>query len=206
MKSAITKKQVSLFKKFTVASVMALAVVGCAIEEQYTFESSYQGATETKEVVVYSEFTGVFTQDEAETNTERRIQFSTEEAIEANKEYVVTIDGDEFKYTTTASTDHQSLASELSQAIDGDSKYTATVENNVIKIHTGAGTSSMSATKAGALTEVSGDPPTEALTVENPKDIDVAIYTVNAMNYTSYINTIENIYSDDLNMKTKKIY
>jgi hypothetical protein len=116
----------------------------------------------------------------------------------------VTIDGDEFKYTTTASTDHQSLASELSQAIDGDSKYTATVENNVIKIHTGAGTSSMSATKAGALTEVSGDPPTEALTVENPKDIDVAIYTVNAMNYTSYINTIENIYSDDLNMKTKK--
>ena len=73
MKSAITKKQVSLFKKFTVVSAMALALVGCAIDEQYTFESSYQGATETKEVVVYSEFTGVFTQDEAETNTERKV-------------------------------------------------------------------------------------------------------------------------------------
>lgn len=208
MKSAITKKQVSLFKKFTVVSAMALALVGCAIDEQYTFESSYQGATETKEVVVYSEFTGVFTQDEAETNTERRIQFSTEEAIEANKEYVVTIDGDEFKYTTTASTDHQSLAYELSQAIDGDSKYTATAENNVIKIQAGAGTSSISATKAGALKEISEDPPTEALTVENPSEVDVGIYEASEMSVwdiPDYSKAIENFYSVEQKMTTKRI-
>ncbi len=205
MKSAITKKHVSLFKKFTVASVMALAVVGCAIDEQYTFESSYQGATETKEVVVYSEFTGVFNQDEAETNTERRIQFSTEEAIEVNKEYVVTIDGDEFKYTTTASTDHQSLASELSQAIDGDSKYTATVENNVIRIQGGAGTSSVSATKAGALVDISEDPPVEALAVDNPNIVDVGFYHANSS--TRFLGTLEAIESRyaGLGFTTKRI-
>ncbi len=53
MKSAITKKHVSLFKKFTVASVMALAVVGCAVDEQYTFESSYQTASPEKIVVAH---------------------------------------------------------------------------------------------------------------------------------------------------------
>jgi len=56
MKSAITKKHVSLFKKFTVASVMALTVVGCAVDEQYTFESSYQTAS-PEEVVVAHGFT-----------------------------------------------------------------------------------------------------------------------------------------------------
>ena len=56
MKAAITKKHVSLFKKFTVASVMALTVVGCAVDEQYTFESSYQTAS-PEEVVVAHGFT-----------------------------------------------------------------------------------------------------------------------------------------------------
>jgi len=52
MKSAITKKQVSLFKKFTVASVMALAVVGCAIDEQYTFDSSPMAKTDRGDTYV----------------------------------------------------------------------------------------------------------------------------------------------------------
>lgn len=45
MKSAITKKHVSLFKKFTVASLVMIAAMGCALDEQYTFETS--GSTST---------------------------------------------------------------------------------------------------------------------------------------------------------------
>jgi len=178
-----------------------MALTGCAIDNPIDYTTEGSGET-TNEVVVYSEFAGVFTQDEADTNTERRIRFSTEEAIEQNKEYVVTIDGDEFKYTTTASTDHQSLASQFAQAIDGNSKYTATVQNNVIKIHTGAGTSSISATKTGALTEISEEPPTEALTVENPADIDVGFYYANSSSRTTRLNAIKAFYNNDMGLTT----
>jgi len=54
MKSAITKKHVSLFKKFTVASVMTLVVVGCAVDEQYVIsgDSSYRKNTDAAPEVI----------------------------------------------------------------------------------------------------------------------------------------------------------
>jgi len=189
----------------------------CAIDDPIDYTTSFEGpstadspstADQDANNESFLSFAGVFAQDEAEVNTERRIQFSTDEAIEANKEYSVTIDGNEFKYTTTSSPDHQTLASQLAQAIDSNGLYSATSESNVIRIQTGAGTSSIGVTKAGALLEINQDPPTEALIIDNPGLIDVGFYHYNQNTWTSWggiLERIEDFYSNELNLKTAKV-
>jgi len=120
----------------------------------------------------------------------------------------VTIDGNEFKYTTTSSPDHQTLASQLAQTINSNGLYSATAEGNVIRIHTGAGTSSITATKAGALIEINQDPPTEALTINNPGLIDVGFYHYNQNTWTNeggIMERIEDYYSSELGLTTAKV-
>ena len=63
----------------------------------------------------------------------------------------------------------------------------------MIRIHTGAGISSVSTLKAGALVEISEDPPVEALAVDNPNIVDVGLYHANSS--SRYTGTLENIES-----------
>jgi len=202
-------KTSNFFKTNAILSTALLSLLGaCAIDDpiDYTTSpvgpSSNQGANNES----FLSFEGVFAQDEAEVNTERRIQFSLEEAVDANKEYSVTVDGNEFKYTTTSSPDHQTLASQLAQAIDSNALYSATAENNVIRILDGAGTSSISATKAGALTEINEDPPTEPLMIEKSDLIDVGLYYGNAdKEFNKYLPLIEKYYREEKKMTTTNI-
>jgi len=202
-------KTSNFFKTNAILSTALLSLLGaCAIDDPIDYTTSPVGPSSNQDAnnESFLSFAGVFAQDEAEVNTERRIQFSIDETIDANKEYSVTVDGNEFKYTTTSSPDHQTLASQLAQAIDSNALYSATAENNVIRILDGAGTSSISAMKAGTLTDISEDPPTEPLMSENLELIDVGLYYGNSNRpWKDYLSIIEQFYRVEKEMTTVNI-
>ena len=90
----------NFFKTSAILSTALLSLLGaCAIDDPIDYTTSFEApstADQNANNERFLSFEGVFAQDGAEVNTERRIKFPIEEAVEANKEYIVKIDDNEF--------------------------------------------------------------------------------------------------------------